>query len=142
MSETIDNVRVELSKKLGSLNLNDHLRHHMGTEHYYRATLARNFVITEGLKEACEKAQCFWLLDILATEGIQIMKREDEYLVFAELKRPDLSLSKALLVISDGNNNRYLSKVIDFTTFEYEEFLIKMAFAGDGMYIACLPSED
>jgi hypothetical protein len=142
MSETIKETRTELVKKLGSLNLNDHLRHNMGTEHYHRATIVRNFIVTDGIMEACEKAQCYWVLDILATEGIQIMKREDQPLIFAELKRPDLSLSKALLIVSDGNNNRYLSKVIEFTTFEYEELTMKMADQGDNTFVACLPSED
>lgn len=46
-----------------------------GTDNYYRHSLVRNFVYTDGVRD-CAQAGCYWLIDILATETLKIVRAE------------------------------------------------------------------
>ncbi len=50
----------------------------MGTENYYRHSLVPNFLFTDGVKYLAENAECFWLIDIIAS--YQAMAKKDEAL--------------------------------------------------------------
>lgn len=140
MSESIDLIKSSLKKELGSLDLNVHLSRFTGTEKYYRLTLVKDVLFTDGVKEAAEKYNIFWLMDIIATDAKQVMRREGASMVYMKLHRPDLSLSKAIFTVEDGNSHRYFSKVIEFTDFKHESFNIWMVYDGEH-YVCLLPSE-
>lgn len=141
MSDTTESsIRQELEKKHGSLNLNHHLSQFTGTEHYYKLTFVKNVLFTDGLYTAATDFKLFWLMDMIATTGQSVMRREDEDIVFMKLHRPDLSLAKAVFTISDGNDTRFHSQVIEFTDFPYESFDFWMSFDGKN-FICYLPTE-
>lgn len=44
-----------------------------GSDGRYRHALNRKLIYTEGVKAAADKAGCYWLLDIVATEVMAVM---------------------------------------------------------------------
>jgi hypothetical protein len=48
------------------LNLEENLAQFIGTQNYYRHTIG-NFMFTDGVKYLAETAQCYWLLDVIAS---------------------------------------------------------------------------
>lgn len=49
-----------------------------GTDHYYRHTLSRRFLYSDGIKEMAE-AGCYWLVDLLATELPDQFRKRPQY---------------------------------------------------------------
>lgn len=57
-----------MSEKLNVNEFRSELANFYGSETVYRHGLNRNVLYTEGVKFFAEKAECYWLLDIIATE--------------------------------------------------------------------------
>ena len=51
------------NKKPEALQLENHMAHYTGTEHYYRYMGSR-FVYTDGVKGFAEKAGAYWFIDL------------------------------------------------------------------------------
>lgn len=49
-----------------------------GANEFYRHSLVRNFAYSDGVKELAEEAGCYWLLDIIATECVPLLLKNDE----------------------------------------------------------------
>ena len=112
----------------------DALRQFTGSEHWYRHTINRKVLFTDGAKYVADTAGAYWLLDEiaiiqpynkrLAAEGFQLWKLS---------VRPDQT---ATLTCEDGNNNTVFTKEIEYTDFPLDE--IQLYFINNVIH---LPSE-
>lgn len=81
-----------------------------GTDHYYKHSLNKNMVYTDGVKYFAENAEAYWFLDIVATEIVKYQSAEEFILI--ELVVTD---SKAVIYCDDGNGRKFYEKAIDYT---------------------------
>jgi hypothetical protein len=49
-----------------------------GSENFYRHSLSRKFIYSDGVQE-CAEAGCYWLLDIVATEALKPLRIAGPY---------------------------------------------------------------
>lgn len=87
---------------MDTTELKSNLANFTGTEEYYRHTLNRNVIYTEGVQFFAENAGggAYWLIDILATEPA-ILKQQREFAsIWLEVKG-----EKARITVDDGNDS-------------------------------------
>jgi hypothetical protein len=109
-----------------------------GTSHYYGHTIGR-LVYTDGVKFLCENADCYWLLDLIASYQDSAEVRRDEMLrnmQFWTLK-VDLENKKGVAICERDTDDVAFSQDIPYTDFPLKE--IKLYVGPDT--IVCLPSE-
>jgi hypothetical protein len=88
-----------------------------GTEQWYRHSLVRSILFTDGVKYVADTAGAYWLLDEIALAQRYVAKvRAEEFQVWKLVVRN----STATLFVEDGNNNKVWRKRIDFTDFPAE----------------------
>ena len=105
-----------------------------GAEYYYRHSINRKVLFTDGVKYLADKAGAYWLLDEIA-----LIQPYDKRVAVEEFQVWTLSVgcdNAASLKCDDGNGNVIYSKNIEFTDFPLDE--VKLWFANDVIY---LPSE-
>lgn len=100
------------------------LRQFTGTENWYRHSIARNVLYTDGAKYLAETAGAYWLLDEIALAQSLPRISAEPFQAWHLRVRPDHT---ALLTCDDGNSNIRLSKEIPFTDFPLEEIAIYFA---------------
>ena len=83
------------------------LQQFTGTDHYYRHSINRHVLFTDGVKHLADKAGAYWLLDEIA-----LIQRYNRRV---------------------GNGNVVFSKNIEFTDFPLDE--VKLWFANDVIYL-------
>lgn len=110
------------------------LNRYTGSECYYRHTLNRRCVFTEGVHYLAEAAGAFWLIDaiILAQPYEDALKRT-EFQCWTLAVREDLS---AVLTCTNGNHVYVYSQDISITDFPLKS--VELWFANNTLY---LPSE-
>ncbi len=86
-----------------------------GTEHYYRHSLFRNFMYSDGVQYLAEEAATYWLIDAIAAAqfGEQRVKAEE----FQVWTLTVGSGHRARLTCEDGDYNTVYTHELDFTTF-------------------------
>ena len=94
-----------------STYLKSELAQFTGTEEWYRHSINRSVTYTEGVQYFAEKAGCYWLLDILATQP-EILKQAEEFANIKFTAHEDLTGN---LRVSDGNGNEVYHKKIGYT---------------------------
>ena len=105
-----------------------------GTEQWYRHSINRTVLYTDGIRYVAEHGQAYWLLDEIAL--IQPFDKNvaaEEFQVWKLEVQPDKT---ATLTCDDGNGNVVFSKEIPYTDFPLET--ITLYFANDVIH---LPSE-
>ncbi len=105
-----------------------------GTEQWYRHSINRSILYTEGAQHVAEHGDAYWLLDEIAL--IQPYDRNvaaEEFQVWTLNVRPDRT---ATIACDDGNGNVVFSKEIPYTDFPLDT--IKLYFANNVIH---LPSE-
>jgi hypothetical protein len=120
-------------------NLNE-LRQFTGSEQLFRHGINRNLVYTEGVQYLAEKAECYWLIDEIATIVFPyLLKRHyDEFYLIKFL----VTEYNAVITVEDGNNKLYANHRVKFTDFPISGIPIKFYLcASDGYYCLMLPSE-
>jgi hypothetical protein len=105
-----------------------------GTENYYRHSLNRRVVFTDGAKFLADRAGAYWLLDIIAI--IQITEAKVKAEEFQVWKLTVHAENTATLVCEDGNGNAVFTDEIAFTDFPLSE--VTLYFANNVIH---LPSE-
>uniref|UniRef100_A0A6M3IW27 DUF6876 domain-containing protein n=1 Tax=viral metagenome TaxID=1070528 RepID=A0A6M3IW27_9ZZZZ len=106
------------------------LQQFTGTEHYYK--YIGGLKLTDGVKYLAETAQCYWLLDIIASYAAGLHKKE-EFLVCNLYKNADNS---ALFTINDGNDNILIKQEIPYTDFPMDTVKLYCI-----SFVVLLPSE-
>lgn len=110
------------------------LKQFTGSETYYRHSLNRRVIYTEGVQFLAVNAQCYWLLDeIMLIQPPLTQIQLPEFQCWTLTVKPD---SSAVLVCTDGNNNEAYRKHIPWTDFPFAR--VDLWFANDTLY---LPSE-
>jgi hypothetical protein len=116
-----------------TLSAND-LAHFTGTEQWYRHSINRAVLYTEGAQYVAEHGQAYWLLDEIALiQPYDANVSAEEFQVWKLAVRPDKT---ATLTCDDGNGHVVFSKEIPYTDFPLET--ITLYFANDVIH---LPSE-
>ena len=82
-----------------------------GTAQYWR--VARQFVITDGVKYLAETAACFWLIDGAISHLLEIGTADWFVLV-----RTEVSGSSAVMIYEDGNGAEYARQAIPYTDLQ------------------------
>jgi len=105
-----------------------------GSENWYRHTINRNVLYTDGAQYLAEKAGAYWLLDTIANcQQHEKRVAAEEFQVWKLTVREDRS---ATLVCDDGNDNIVYTEHIEYTDFPLDE--VRLYFAN---YVIHLPSE-
>ena len=79
-----------------------------GTAQYWR--VARQFVITDGVKYLAESAACFWVIDAAISHLLEIGTCDWFVLV-----RTEVSGSSAVMIYEDGNGAEHARQEIAYT---------------------------
>lgn len=106
-----------------------------GSENWYRHSLARNILYTDGAQYVAEKGGAYWLLDIIATNNAYepTFKREE----FQAWKLVvDLEKHNGVLTCDDGNGRVFFTQKLGYTDFPLSE--ITLWFQNNTIF---LPSE-
>ncbi len=111
------------------------LAHFTGSENWYRHSLFRQFLYTDGVQYAAEKGGAYWLIDkILACQScVSALARKS--MCCWKLTLNDKGQG-ARLVCTDGNYNQIYSEDIAFTDFPLKR--IELWFQNNVLF---LPSE-
>jgi len=126
-----------LGKIDDSFNQND-LRQFSGTENYYAwSILFPRFKLTDGTKYLSEKAQAYWLMDVIGSYQCNQKFRNEGFQVWKLKKTKD---DEAIVVAEDGNGNKLATQKIPYTDFfeKYKGDEITLYFTNE---VIILPSE-
>lgn len=86
-----------------------------GTEQWFRHSLNRNVLYTDGVQYVAEKASAYWLVDEIAlAQGHVPQVKAQPFQVWTLTVRADHT---ATLACEDGNDNAVYAKEIPFTDF-------------------------
>ena len=83
-----------------------------GANEFYRHSLVRGFVYSDGVRECAVAAGLYWLLDILATEGVQKIRKAAVSLATVTLT---VKGDKATLVLSGSGDVVFWTRKITYT---------------------------
>lgn len=112
----------------------EELKNFTGSEHWYRHSINRAILYTDGAKYVAEAGGAYWLLDEIA-----LIQPYDKRVAKEEFQAWTLSVNPdetATLKCEDGNGHIVFSKKIEWTDFPLPE--ITLWFANNVIY---LPSE-
>ena len=104
-----------------------------GTERYYR--ISRRHLLTDGTKYLAEQAQCFWMMDAIASHLAEIGTADWFVVVKTTVKN-----AKALMVYEDGNGHERARQEIPYTDFPLSEITLYACWDGEH-WVIMLPSE-
>lgn len=115
-------------------NLQTELAYFTGTENWHRFNpLMRNLLATDGVMYLAEKAQCFWLLDIVGSLKLVNTCKNEEFITCKLVKDQK---GGAKFTASDGNLKVLYTQKIPYTDFPLDE--ITLYFIDN---VVLLPSE-
>ena len=104
-----------------------------GTAQYWR--VARQFVITDGVKYLAETAACFWLIDAAISHLLEIGSADWFVLV-----RTEVSGSSAVMIYEDGNGAEYARQAIPYTDLQLPSVNLYAVWDSE-RWVIMLPSE-
>lgn len=110
------------------------LHHFTGSENWYRHSLNRKVLYTEGAQYLAEHGGAYWLLDSIAVAQAHVKAvKAEEFQVWTLKVNSD---STALLTCDDGNGRIVFDQSIPFTDFPLPE--VKLYFCNN---VIMLPGE-
>ena len=104
-----------------------------GTTQYWR--IARQFVITDGVKYLAESAACFWLIDAAISHLLEIGTCDWFVLV-----RTEVSGSSAVMIYEDGNGSEHARQEIASTDLPISSVRLYAVWDSE-RWVIMLPSE-
>ena len=104
-----------------------------GTERYYR--ISRKHLLTDGTKYLAENAECFWMMDAVASHLMEIGTADWFVVIKTTVKH-----AKALMVYEDGNGHEHARQEIPYTDFPFAEITLYACWDGEH-WVIMLPSE-
>lgn len=97
-----------------------------GANHMVPYPLVRNFLYSDGV-QSCADAGCHWLLDIIATELPQILRRGDEHMgCIAVVVKDD----KAVLTMTGSGDVKLWTRTIPYTDMPEGRWMFYLCFDG------------
>ena len=103
------------------------------TAQYWR--VARQFVITDGVKYLAESAACFWLIDAAISHLLEIGTADWFVLV-----RVEVSGSSAVMIYEDGNGSEHARQEIAYTDLPLSTVRLYAVWDSE-RWVIMLPSE-
>lgn len=122
------------TSKKSSLRKED-LMQFTGSETWYRHSLFRQFLYTDGAHYVAEQAEAYWLIDKIMACHASVSKLVGEEFCVWDLNLNDEG-EGATLICTDGNENELLRETIPFTDFPLKT--IRFYFQNNTLF---LPSE-
>jgi len=104
-----------------------------GTEKYYR--ISRRHLLTDGTKYLAEKAECFWMMDAIASHLGEIGTGD----WFVQV-RMTVTSNRATMIYEDGNGNEHARQEIPYTDFPMQSISLYACWDGEH-WVIMLPSE-
>ena len=104
-----------------------------GTEKYYR--ISRRHLLTDGTKYLAELAECFWMMDAIASHLCEI-GTEDWFV----LVRVQVTEGRAVRIYEDGNDREHARQEIPYTDFTLPSITLYACWDQEH-WVIMLPSE-
>ncbi len=101
-----------------------------GTERYYR--ISRTHLLTDGTKYLAEEAECFWMMDAIASHLSEI--GTDDWFVQVRMTVND---NRATMIYEDGNGKEHARQEIPFTDFPMPSVSLYACWDGEHWVIMC-----
>lgn len=103
-----------------------------GSENFYRHSMLRDYVYTDGIKYLADSCESYWLIDAILSWQLEKRVREQEFQRWILKRTISSNFSKQksfLLSLSDGNGNDIvvqdaelnLPQVIEYSDFPLDE---------------------
>lgn len=105
-----------------------------GTEHYYRY---HSLLLTDGAFYLAEKAECFWLMDVIWSHAMENRWYGKEDFITCKLTVQD---TVGDVVFDDGNGRILVTQHITFTGFPLEQIQLFIV-RGECNFVVMLPGE-
>ena len=109
------------------------LNQFIGTEKYYR--ISRRHLLTHGTKYLAEAAECFWMMDAIASHLCEIGTADWFVLV-----RVEVTEGRAVMIYEDGNDREHARQEIPYTDFPLNSINLYACWDGEH-WVIMLPSE-
>jgi hypothetical protein len=109
------------------------LSHFTGTEKYYR--ISRRHLLTDGTKYLAEEAECFWMMDAVASHLSEIGTAD----WFVHV-RVTVNGNRAMMIYEDGCGSEHARQEIPHTDFPMQAISLYACWNGE-YWVIMLPSE-
>ena len=109
------------------------LNQFIGTEKYYR--ISRRHLLTDGTKYLAEAAECFWMMDAIASHLCEI-GTEDWFVSV----RVQVTEGRAVMIYEDGNGREHARQEIPYTDFPLNSITLYACWDQEN-WVIMLPSE-
>ena len=109
------------------------LNQFIGTEKYYR--ISRRHLLTDGTKYLAEAAECFWMMDAIASHLCEIGTAD----WFVSV-RVEVTEGRAVMIYEDGNGREHARQEIPYTDFPLNSITLYACWDGEH-WVIMLPSE-
>ncbi len=99
-----------------------------GTEKYYTHRLAANlktisFYYTDGIDYLTKSAECFWLLDLIASHQKSPYLKVNPFQVWTLTKTDNTAVIKC----TDGNSHELAYQFLEYTSFPLQEITLYLS---------------
>ena len=101
--------------------LENELKHFSGSETFYRHTLMRKFVYTEGVQYLAEKGGAYWLIDYILSYQLEPPIKDTPFQVWKIKVADDLT---GTITVEDGNKHLIKCFNLSFTDFPIKEYTL------------------
>ena len=105
----------------------------IGTTGYYR--ISRRHLLTDGTKYLAEEAECFWMMDAIASHLSEIGTKD--WFVVVQVKVTD---GRAVMAYQDGNDKEHARQEIPYTDFPMDSITLYACWDQEN-WVIMLPSE-
>ena len=109
------------------------LNQFIGTEKYYR--ISRRHLLTDGTKYLAQEAECFWMMDAIASHLCEI-GTEDWFVSV----RVQVTEGRAVMIYEDGNDREHARQEIPDTDFPLNSITLYACWDQEN-WVIMLPSE-
>ena len=113
--------------------LESNLSQFTGTTRYYR--ISKRHLLTDGTKYLAEHAECFWVMDAIASHLCEIGTAD----WFVSVKM-EVDSSRTMMIYEDGNGHEHARQEIPYTVFPLESITIYCCWDAEN-WVIMLPSE-
>ncbi len=105
--------------------LASNLRQFTGTSGYFRYSLLfPYFLLTDGTKYLAESAECYWLMDFIASHQVNPLIRENENLKRIQFWQIRVDNNRAKIWVEEDKDEPVFSELIDYTDFPLERLTL------------------
>jgi hypothetical protein len=108
------------------------LNQFIGTDKYYR--ISRRHLLTDGTKYLAEAAECFWMMDAIASHLCEI--GTEDWFVSVRIQ---VTEGRAVMIYEDGNDREHARQEIPYTDFPLNSITLYACWDGEH-WVIMLPS--